>query len=482
MTSRQAKKVVAIVGGGFCGTMLAVHLLQRRHAASLDIVLINRPHANPAAANAPGTLARGLAYGTNSESHLLNVPAGRMSAWEAWPDHFLAFLNRSDPDIGGGHFAPRHRYGEYLQSLLAESARLASPDTAFSVAHETVVDVSETAAGQLKVGFAHGGALVADAVVLALGNFAPAVTAPLSTFMHAPGWPGMVRDPWEPGALAALNLDLPVLAIGTGLTLYDVAASLSQLATARHTPLNLHAVSRRGLTPQPHRDDLSHPHFALPARLGDAVGRVTRTREWLRLLREAATQATTQGGDWRDVLAALRPVTPAIWHSLPPAERKRFLRHAKPYWESHRHRAAPKAASTIATLRAEGTLRVQAARLLSVMPMQEGKDGYAVTLAKRGGGEERLHVGSIVNCTGPSADIRHEPLLTRLAERGWLQPDALGQGLRVGAGYRPESADPARPLFYVGPLLKARDWEATAVPELRVHVARCADEIAALIR
>jgi uncharacterized NAD(P)/FAD-binding protein YdhS len=33
-------------------------------------------------------------------------------------------------------------------------------------------------------------------------------------------------------------------------------------------------------------------------------------------------------------------------------------------------------------------------------------------------------------------------------------------------------------LFYAGPLLRARHWEATAVPELRVHVARTAGAIA----
>lgn len=33
-------------------------------------------------------------------------------------------------------------------------------------------------------------------------------------------------------------------------------------------------------------------------------------------------------------------------------------------------------------------------------------------------------------------------------------------------------------LYYVGPWLRARDWEATAVPELRVHAQRLAERLA----
>ncbi len=32
-------------------------------------------------------------------------------------------------------------------------------------------------------------------------------------------------------------------------------------------------------------------------------------------------------------------------------------------------------------------------------------------------------------------------------------------------------------LRYLGPLLKARDWEATAVPELRVHARQLAEQL-----
>jgi uncharacterized NAD(P)/FAD-binding protein YdhS len=65
--------------------------------------------------------------------------------------------------------------------------------------------------------------------------------------------------------------------------------------------------------------------------------------------------------------------------------------------------------------------------------------------------------------------------LATLAQRGVIAADAMQLGLVVSDDYRP--APTMASLFYVGPLLRARHWEATAVPELRDHVARCAREI-----
>ena len=77
---------IAIIGGGFSGTLTAVHLMQRAQRDDLRITLVNRS----------GPLARGVAYGTRSDAHLLNVPAGRMSAFDDDADHFMRFAQRED--------------------------------------------------------------------------------------------------------------------------------------------------------------------------------------------------------------------------------------------------------------------------------------------------------------------------------------------------------------------------------------------------
>ena len=64
------RPIIAIIGGGFSGSMLAVELL-RRAAGKVYVQLIERGPI-------PG---RGVAYGTQFEGHLLNVRARNMSAY-----------------------------------------------------------------------------------------------------------------------------------------------------------------------------------------------------------------------------------------------------------------------------------------------------------------------------------------------------------------------------------------------------------------
>jgi len=67
---------VAIIGGGFSGTALAVQLLRRARDRPLKLALIERR----------GEAGRGVAYNTVSPAHVLNVPAGRMSLLPEVPD------------------------------------------------------------------------------------------------------------------------------------------------------------------------------------------------------------------------------------------------------------------------------------------------------------------------------------------------------------------------------------------------------------
>ncbi len=59
---------------------------------------------------------------------------------------------------------------------------------------------------------------------------------------------------------------------------------------------------------------------------------------------------------------------------------------------------------------------------------------------------------------------------------------ALALGLEIAADGRPVGRDgaPVDRLWYLGPWQRARDWEATAVPELRDHAARLAQRILSL--
>jgi uncharacterized NAD(P)/FAD-binding protein YdhS len=200
----------------------------------------------------------------------------------------------------------------------------------------------------------------------------------------------------------------------------------------------------------------------------------------LRALRREVQEKAMENVDWREVVTSIREDTPALWQRLCPDERERFLRHARPYWETHRHRSSPEAAHGVAELIETGRLEVVAGRLDSLVA---DDDAVVATIRRRGApGPETLRVGKVINCTGPDTDLARvrDPLVAALRRAGLIRPDALGLGLETDDEGRLVGADgrTSRCLTLVGPLRKGRLWEHTAVPELRVEAKRVADRLA----
>lgn len=445
---------IAIIGSGFCGTALAIQLL-RNATGPLRLSLINRS----------GRLARGLAYGTRSASHILNVPAERMSLFPDQPSDFLDFARRQMPEAKPGDFMPRRFYGDYLQDRLGHAIAEAAPGVRFSSLCQQVLELSDEG-DHLRLLLDDGQPLESRKVVIATGNFAPATPGALKALEGSSRY---LRDPWTPGALDAIPADASVLLLGAGLTMYDMALALQDQG---HRGALL-ALSRRALLPQPHRDNASHPVLPdLPASFLRDMGLNQR----LRGLRTLIRQAAEDGHDWRDVIAALRPVTPQLWQALGDAERARFLRHLQPYWDVHRHRAAPPVAQRIHDLRGSGQLQVQAGRVLTA---QASPQDVELEIRLRGSAQSQpRRFDYLINCTGPCTDLRtvNEPLLNGLLERGVIRQDKLGLGLDTDSAFRLlDSAGRANSnLHLLSPMLRASHWEATAVPELRVHAAHLA--------
>jgi uncharacterized NAD(P)/FAD-binding protein YdhS len=454
VTQHQDPPLVLIIGAGFSGTAVAVQLLSQA-TSPLRVVMVNRS----------GEMARGLAYGTTSPRHLLNVPAGRMSLLPDQPGDFLAFLATHPEPARGGDFVPRSLYGDYLHDRLQRTAETHPGMLVQQVG--AVTSLTRAADGRLLATLADDSILLADQVVLTVGNHPPMTPAVLQDWAEHPGY---VADPWRREALEGIAPDAPVLLVGTGLTMFDVALELARLG--HQAPLL--AISRRGLVPRAHRDS-HHPHdIPLPPELFTVPG----LRARLRLIRRWIGDLAAAGIDWRDALVALRPVTPRLWQSLTMPERGRFLRHLQPYWDTHRHRCAPGIARSMAELRESGRLQVVAGRLRRVA-LAPG--GFAVSLTRRGHPEaETLEVGAIVNCTGPAGHLPTipDPLLRNLLASGLAATDPLGLGLATLPDYRLEGPLADR-LFHVGPFLKGQFWEATAVPELREHAARLAEVVLA---
>ena len=187
------------------------------------------------------------------------------------------------------------------------------------------------------------------------------------------------------------------------------------------------------------------------------------------MVRREVETAAAKGIDWRGVLDSMRPQTQALWRGLPVAERRRFLRHVRPYWEVHRHRVAQPVAAEIAELRRTEELVVMAGRLQKV---ELGEKGVSMTVKARGSGAvHRIDATWLVNCSGPQLDYDRisDPLIRSLFDGGLARPDSLSRGLDLGDDYRLINKDgvASEVLFALGPPIRGNLWETTAVPDIR---------------
>jgi uncharacterized NAD(P)/FAD-binding protein YdhS len=80
-------------------------------------------------------------------------------------------------------------------------------------------------------------------------------------------------------------------------------------------------------------------------------------------------------------------------------------------------------------------------------------------------------VDRVIDCTGPDNHLQHttDVLWRQLLDSGQATPDTLGLGPLTGphGALIDSTGRCAKRLFYLGPMLRAAYWEATAVGELR---------------
>lgn len=453
---------IAIVGAGFTGAMVAVHLL-RRLEGGVELLLFDRR----------GTFGRGLAYSARNPYHLLNVRVANMSAFEDDPQHFIRWLWQNDGLYGdaagippSGHaFASRATYGAYVEDVLGSAIQQSGTRATITrVVNEAVGLGLE--AGRPTLTLADGRTVAADRVVLCIGNFPPSPPAALDGLAGSERY---IADPWDEVAVDRIGADDSVLIVGTGLTMVDVVSDLA----ARGHRGTIRALSRRGLLPNVHKETRPYPPFFDKADLPRTLLEQTRR------IRREIVDAARRGFDWRSVMDAIRPIVQELWLALPMAERRRFLRHVRPYWDVHRHRMAPEVAREIESLRRSGRL-VAAGGRITEASCTDGRLSILFRPRDRGP-DQRLTADWMINCSGPESDYKRisHPLVRSLFDGGLARPDPLSLGLEVTRDFAVVERDGAAStwLFALGPPTKGAFWESTAVPDIRKQCARFAERL-----
>jgi uncharacterized NAD(P)/FAD-binding protein YdhS len=448
MTTRKVPiTIIAIIGGGVSGTLTALHLV--RQGTPARVILIDQR---------PG-FGLGLAYSTPSLRHLLNVPAGKISALPDQPDHFLNWLRENhDPTATEKTFAPRAVFGRYIQSLLASTSPVEQEIA-------TVVDVRLHDSGAVLT-LDNGCELRADLIVLATGNFDP---APLPGITKAAADSGLYRhNAWAAETYEGLHPHAPVALIGTGLTGVDVVLRLRELGHRGR----IIALSRHGIFPNRHDDYTPLHSSAIPS---DTPATCVAYLHALRTVIRG-------GAQWRAAFDSLRETTNELWLRLPIEEKKRFRRHLQRRWDVVRHRMAPPIADVIESELRNGTLEIREGHLRAIDASPAG----AYITVRSHDHSESFYAGRVINCTGPSMNYQRIPstLLQNMFKRGLITSGPLGTGFHCSQDGAVIEADghTSEIIFNLGPGRLGDLLESIAVPEIRQQAVELASTLADRIR
>jgi len=454
---------VVIIGGGFTGATLAT-LLMRGWAETLRPVVITvvEPRAH---------LGCGIAYSAADPDHRVNIDAKRMAALPDDLESYYRWLIETgtlakDPAAvapGLGTFASRASFGLYNDDLVRKTAA-ATPGVAFRHAQTSALGI-ERNGGLYAVNCADGETLEADVLALALGHPAPRLPWPLSDL---PADPRIIRDPWQKEAVAAIRPTDNVLIIGTGLTMGDTIASLRK----RGLEAPLTALSRHGLLPLP------RPHGPIKAFEISLAGQSVSAT--LHAIREAVRQAAANDRPWSDVFDAVRLQNSAVWQQWTLAQKRRFQRHLRAFWDVHRFQAAPQIHDLVHAELAAGETHIITAKLVAAA-MDNNK--IAVTFRRRGGASlETRRFEALINCTGATGPaIKDHALLQQLAEAGAIHADDFG-GVAIDLESRAEASDGHHDshLRLLGPAVRGTLGEVSGALELALHAQKVAASIKAM--
>lgn len=448
--------------------LTAVHLLRQMDGGSRILLF-----------NGEQNFARGVAFNPYSGQHLLNVPAAKMGAFPAQPQHFLDWVMQQkmyrteDRNLVAQAFLPRVLYGQYLDAVWDHA--LQQNDGAIDVhMHCTQVKSLQYAPRNIHLQTRDGKHYTVQAAVIATGNALPGNPRIANNlFFNSPRY---FQNPWRKEAVNETHGELPVLIIGNGLTMVDTVLGLREWGY-KGTIISL---SPHGYGMLPHRHHgLSYTAFVaeLPADadLRSIVSLFNKHRKRLRRFGVSA----------EPLIDSLRSQTQNIWKRLSAAERKTFLLRLRHLWGVARHRVPLHVHERLQEMRIGGSLQVKAGRLLNM----EDKGGTVEVLYTEKGSpqQQSITVSRVINCTGPESNLlrTNDNFLTQCLVDGFVTQDPLNLGI-VADTQTFELVNRAGELqvnlFTIGAQLKGELWESTAVAELRVQAEALARLISNRVR
>lgn len=436
-------KKIAIVGFGFCGIMVFGNILKKissqKSQTKIKFIIFEKD----------GEEAVGAGFSNFNDNYILNVPVKKMSPLENSPDDFLNFLKENYRDIyeknGADGFVPRNVYGDFLKKLRNDFFNLANDlEIDCELIQKAVIDIDEGFKIHTKHTF-----FDADEIIIS-SSF---VQSKLNYCLNDEK---LISPLWSKNSINFhqknnFKIDDKICIIGTGLSAVDVLVGLN----AKNFSGKIYAISRRGNFPQPHFSQQNVNPTQVPISFIDdndaKTGIVNISLKFRKYLR------ANQNYDLRHLIDSIRHKTKALWHNLDEKNKRIFLKKMLPYWNIFRHRVPNASLEIINKMIENNKLEIVKSSVKSI----EKSDGKFIIKTNK----KNLECDYVVNCLGFDYDIKNYPLIESMLKKNLLKKDLI----------LVQSNNPK--VHLVGGLNIGRDFEITAVPDLRVDANLVAQKI-----
>jgi uncharacterized NAD(P)/FAD-binding protein YdhS len=428
----QKYKKIAIVGGGASGALTALHLASK-FGERVEISIFEKTDA---------PLGAGRAYANPNPEYLLNVPVEKMGYQVTDPGDFSKWVNVHHPEAAQDPHFPFVARAWYLEYLNGKISRLSGLKR---ITGEVRLASYEKKKWKLKT--ERGFQDFYDAVFVATGyeeRLDPEVFKLGDKKVRS-----LIFQPYEKPAEKLRPKD-DVIVVGAGLTAFDVWRNFRQAGRLGKVTL----ISRHGLIPTAHLKSapVNPPLKAVPNLSGMTSLQILRV---LRAIHRSSVLSLPETAD------QVRTQTSRIWGGWDENEKSRFLKHLARYWEIIRHRLP---GTILEDWNAEVSSQSAALMKGKILQIKSSPHGVAVKV-KNYDETLNLKASAVILASGFRTD--QESLRFKI-------PQGLVQKCPFGFGFRKIRAPG---LWFVGPASKTEFWEVTAVPDIRVQLARFMKEL-----
>ena len=415
-------KKIAVIGGGFSGTMVIRQLIDQGFKGSIDRFCT----AN--------SQTLGPAYNPQSTNHLLNVRSQNMSAFPDKPNHFIEFLQDRHPGISHpNEFVPRAIYGHYVTSIWEETQILAAQS---NILLKLIIDKTPDFTAY-------------DALVLASGNELPRFPKQLPLQLkNSPFYHG---NPWII-SFDRIQSELPIFILGNGLTMVDTVLSLRECGFQQ----KIVALSTHGFQMLPHPENTLEKSDEKSPNETDLLSLL----HFFNVRRKELSLA-----QFLHCVDSFRSLFSTWWMGFTLHEKKVFLSRLRHVWGSIRHRIPIKLSEFIQQEQETGRLLIGAGTVVNAVQIEN----FLSLRYRSKVGEIQAEYACVINCTGPETAITRmsNRVIQELLDRKWINPDEIDQGIKIDANQQLALGKAPIGIYAIGNLCKGTFWESTAIGELR---------------